>query len=139
MTMKEPFVDTDVLIRFLTQDDPEKQAAAAALLEKVQTGQLKVMAPDTVIADAVYVLTSPRLYHLPRSQVRDLLAPLVRLPGFLIQNKSAILRALDLYADTSLDFGDALVVASMERNGSVVVYSYDTHFDQIAGIARTEP
>lgn len=139
MTMKEPFVDTDVLIRFLTQDDPEKQAAAAALLEKVQTGQLKVMAPDTVIADAVYVLTSPRLYHLPRSQVRDLLAPLVRLPGFLIQNKSAILRALDLYADTSLDFGDALVVASMERTGSVVVYSYDTHFDQIAGIARIEP
>ena len=139
MTMKEPFVDTDVLIRFLTQDDPEKQAAAAALLEKVQTGQLKVMAPDTVIADAIYVLASPRLYRLPRSQVRDLLAPLVRLPGFLIQNKSAILRALDLYADTSLDFGDALVVASMERTGSVVVYSYDTHFDQIAGIARIEP
>lgn len=137
--MNEPFLDTDVLIRFLTQDDLEKQAAAAALLEKIQAGQLKVMVPDTVIADAVYVLASPRLYHLPRPQVRDLLAPLVRLPGFLVQNKSAVLRALDLYADTNLDFGDALIVASMERSRSVVIYSYDTHFDQIAGIARTEP
>jgi predicted nucleic acid-binding protein len=79
------------------------------------------------------------LYHLPRSQVRDLLAPLVHLPGFLIHNKRAVLRALDLYASMNIDFGDALIVAAMEQAKSPVVYSYDAHFDRIAGITRAEP
>ena len=58
--MTQPFIDTDVIIRFLTGDDPEKQAAATRLFEQIEQGFLTVQAPDTVIADAVYVLASPR-------------------------------------------------------------------------------
>ena len=54
--MADPFVDTDVLIRLLTGDDLDKQARAATLFEQVEAGTLSVAAPDTVIADAVYVL-----------------------------------------------------------------------------------
>ena len=50
--MTQPFIDTDVIIRFLTGDDPDKQAAATALFEQVEQGLLTVQAPDTVIADA---------------------------------------------------------------------------------------
>lgn len=67
--MSDPFIDTDVIIRLLTQDDPVKQDEAALLFEEVRAGTLKVAAPYTVIADAVYVLSSPRLYNLPRDQV----------------------------------------------------------------------
>ncbi len=51
--MTQPFIDTDVIIRFLTGDDPEKQAAASSLFEQVEQGLLTIAAPDTVIADAV--------------------------------------------------------------------------------------
>ena len=34
--MTQPFIDTDVLIRFLTGDDPKKQAAAAILFEQIE-------------------------------------------------------------------------------------------------------
>ena len=137
--MTDPFIDTDVIIRLLTKDDPEKQAAAAALFEQIEAGQLTVVAPDTVLADAVYVLSSPNLYHLPRSEVRDLLTPLLRLPGFKIRNRRAVLRALEIYASANIDFGDALIVAAMEQANSEVVYSYDTHFDRIPDITRQEP
>ena len=137
--MTDPFIDTDVIIRLLTQDDIKKQGDAAALFEAVRTGELKVAAPDTVIADAVYVLSSPRLYNLPRSEVQELLGPLVRLPGFKIENCSAVLRALELYASTKVDFGDALIIAAMEQVGSQIVYSYDTHFDRIPSITRRPP
>jgi predicted nucleic acid-binding protein len=137
--MSMPFIDTDVIIRLLTQDDPQKQAAAAALFERVEAGTLQVAAPVTVIADAVYVLSSPRLYDLPRATVRRLLVPLVRLPGFRVRHRRAVLRALDLYASMNIDFGDALIVASMERASSQVVYSYDADFDRIEGITRQEP
>ncbi|HEY65782.1 MAG TPA: type II toxin-antitoxin system VapC family toxin [Caldilineae bacterium] len=137
--MTVPFVDTDVIIRLLTRDDPEKQAAAAALFERVERGELILAAPDTVIADAVYVLSSPRLYNLPRDEVRAMLTTLIRLPGFQVRNRRAVLRALDLYATAHIDFGDALIVASMEQAGSRVIYSYDAHFDRIPEIQRVEP
>ena len=137
--MTQPFIDTDVIIRFLTGDDLRKQAAAAALFEQVEQGLLTVAAPDTVIADAVYVLSSPRLYHIARSEVRELLTPLVCLPHFRIQNDASVLRALDLYASTNLDFGDTLIIASMEQQNSRILYSYDAGFDRIREITRQEP
>jgi uncharacterized protein len=137
--MTQPFIDTDVIIRFLTGDDPDKQAAATVLFEQVEQGLLTVQAPDTVIADAVYVLSSPRLYHLARRDIQELLAALVRLPQFHVQNRWSVLQALELYAATRLDFGDAFIIASMQQQGSQVLYSYDADFDRIEGITRREP
>lgn len=137
--MTQPFLDTDVIIRFLTGDDSEKQAAAASLLEQVEQGVLTLHAPDTVIADAVYVLSSPRLYHIARADIREMLSTLVRLPQLHIQNRQSVLRALDLYASTKLDFGDTLIIASMEQQGSHLLYSYDQGFDRIEHITRQEP
>lgn len=137
--MREPFVDTDVIIRLLTGDDLKKQAEASTLFEKVERRLLVLKAPDTVIADAVYVLSSKRLYHLPRSEIQALLTPLVRLPLFKIRNRQTLLRALELYALTNLDFGDTVIVASMERNHSKVLYSYDEGFDRISFVIRKIP
>jgi predicted nucleic acid-binding protein len=137
--MTLPFIDTDVIIRFLSGDDPKKQAAAATLFEKIEQGLLTVAAPDTVIADAVFVLSSPRLYHIPRSDIRDMLSRLVTFPHFRVENHLCVLKALDLYAATKLDFGDTLIIASMEQQNSHVLYSFDTDFDRIQGIIRREP
>ncbi len=137
--MTTPFIDTDVIIRFLTGDDPQKQTAATALFEQVEQGLLTIAAPDTVIADAVYVLSSPRLYHLARSAVHELLGALVHLAHFQVENRSAVLRALELYGSTKLDFGDTLIIASMEQQHSQILYSYDADFDRFEGITRQEP
>ncbi|MEA2586960.1 MAG: hypothetical protein QOF33_5045, partial [Thermomicrobiales bacterium] len=67
--MIDPFTDTNILIRFLTGDDPVKHAAAKALFSQISEGIVRVSAPDAVIAEAVFVLRSPRLYQLPRAQV----------------------------------------------------------------------
>jgi predicted nucleic acid-binding protein len=137
--MTDPFVDTDVVIRLLTGDDTRKQADARALFKRVEAGQLTVEAPSTVIADAVFVLSSPRLYNLTRADVQALLAPLLRLPGFRVQHRHSLVRALEIFATTKLDFGDAFIVASMREAGADVVYSYDHDFDRIRGIIRVEP
>lgn len=137
--MTQPFIDTDVIIRLLTGDDLDKKAAATALFEQVEQGMLAVTAPDTVIADAVYVLSSPRLYHLARSEVRELLTALVHLPHFQVQNRHAVLRALELYGSSKLDFGDVLIIASMELQHSQILYSYDADFDRFDSITRQEP
>ena len=132
----DAFIDTDVIIHFLTQDDPEKQAASAELFEAIKDGRLTVVAPDTVIAEAVLILASPRLYDLPRGEVQALLTPLVRLAGFKVDNKRAILEALELYARTDLAFADALVVASMRLADARTLYSYNSTFECVSTIDR---
>jgi predicted nucleic acid-binding protein len=121
--MTYPFIDTDVIIRLLTDHDPAEQAAAQALFERIQHGTLTVTAPATVIADAIFVLSSPRLYHLPRPVIAGALSRPVRLPHFRVRSRRAVLRALQLYASTNLDFGDIFIVAAMEQSGSATVYS----------------
>lgn len=133
------FVDTDVVVRLLTGDDPVKQHAAEKLFSKVERGKQSLSAPDTMIADVVYVLASTRLYHLPRHDTCDMLVALIRLPNLPIENKSAVLRALDVFSATNLDFGDAVIISSMRQAGIATVFSFDRDFDHIEGIARSEP
>lgn len=138
--MAEPFVDTSIIIRLVTGDDLAKQAAAAQLFKDVEDGKLTVRAPDTMIADAVFVLAGRRTYSLPRAQIAAALARLVRIPGFRVQNRATVLRALDLYGSSArLDFGDTMILAAMEDRQTQEVYSYDTDFDGIAGVVRLEP
>lgn len=134
----EPVIDTDVIIRLMTGDDPGKQEASRRLFKRIESGELTATAPDTVIADAVFVLSSRSLYRRERPDVRALLLPIVGLPGFRVEHKSAVLRALDIYATTNVDFGDAMVAATAQLGGSGVVYSYDGDCDRL-GLDRRDP
>jgi predicted nucleic acid-binding protein len=137
--VSDPHVDTDVIIRLLTGDDPTKQAQAAQLFQDVEDGKLVVRSPVTVIADAVYVLCSKRLYNLPRPQAAAALTRLVRLSGFRVDRKRTVVAALALFGSTRLDFADCMLFASMREAGSTVLYSYDTDFDKFAPLVRQEP
>jgi predicted nucleic acid-binding protein len=112
--MRNAYLDTNIIIRLVTGDDPTKQAASQRLFERVEAGALTLAAPMSVIADVVYVLASPRLYALARPLISAVLSRLLRLPHFRGQHRRMLLRALDLYGrSASLDFGDAMLVASM--------------------------
>ncbi|MPZ13605.1 MAG: PIN domain-containing protein [Chloroflexi bacterium] len=137
--MSDPFVESNIIIHLLTADDLYKQARAAELFQQVESGMLILEAPDTVIADAVYVLASPRLDRMSRAEVQELLTPLVSLPGYRVRNKRVVLRALSIYGTSQADFSDAMIVAAMEQSGSDSVYSYDRDFERFAGIRRVEP
>ncbi len=133
-------IDTDVVIRFLTGDDPEKQARCQALFERVDRGEEVVDVPLTVVADAVHVLHSPRLYQLPKDEIASMLMALISLRGIRIHNRQTVLDGLALYGrHPRLDFTDALIVAMTHVEDDAVVYSYDRDYDRFAGIARREP
>ena len=137
--MNEPHIDTDVIVRLLTGDDPAKQAQAARLFQALEDGTLTARAPVTVIADAVFVLCSKRLYNLPRPHAAAALTRLVRIPSFRVDRRRTVIAALGLFGSTRLDFGDCMLIASMRQTGATVLYSYDTDFDRFPPITRQEP
>lgn len=109
------------------------------LLERAERGEVALLTSESVIAELVFVLSSPRLYNLSRDRIRALLTPILSLKGLRLPKRAACLRALDLYVETSMDFVDALAVAQMEAGGVTEVCSYDEHFDLVSGIRRLEP
>lgn len=125
--MSVPWVDTDVIIRLVTGDDPAKQPAARALLRAVEDGQLTVAAPYTVIADAVFVLASPRTWHRSCS---------CRTSWWRTSGSAS---RVEPDGSVTLDFGDALLVAAMEREGATDLYSFDRDFDRFPWLNRREP
>jgi predicted nucleic acid-binding protein len=134
-----PFVDTNIFLRYLTKDDPDKAQACFDLFKRANANQVTLTATETVIAEVVYVLSSKRTYNLPRDEIRARLYPLISLQGLRLPQRRTVLRALDLYVAYEIDFEDALIVAHMERQTIRDLYSYDRDFDQVPGVNRQEP
>ena len=134
-----PFVDTNIFIRYLTNDDPAKAQACFTLFQDIKNNNIDLITTEAVVAEVVYVLSSKRLYNLPRNDIRARLYPLLSLPGLSLPNRQAILQALDIYVTHTIDFEDALIVAHMQSQHESQVYSYDRGFDKIQGVKRLEP
>lgn len=134
------FLDANILLRYLTRDDVAKADACFALLQRVRSGQEEITTCEAVIAEIVYVLSSPNIYRMGREDIRERLRPALSLPGLKLPHKRTYFHALDLYvAHPRLDFEDALVVAHMERQHVGTLLSYDRDFDRIPTIIRQEP
>jgi predicted nucleic acid-binding protein len=138
--MPVPFLDTNIIIRFLTRDDPEKFAACRALFAQIERGETSVFLPDVIVGECIFVLTSVRGYHLSRQEVAALLTPLLQLTHIEMQNRHILLRTLTIFAESKdLDFEDAYLIAAMEQTQTTHLLSYDTDFDGFPFITRKEP
>ncbi|MBI2941107.1 MAG: type II toxin-antitoxin system VapC family toxin [Chloroflexi bacterium] len=135
------FLDTNIILRFLTRDDEAKAQACLALFERVERGQEEITLSEAILTEVCYVLSSSRhTYQLKREEIRARLLPLLNLRGLHLRDKRLYLRALDLYVQyPRLDIEDAVSVARMEAAQITEIYSYDTDFDGIPTLKRLEP
>lgn len=133
------FLDANIILRYLTRDDPEKAKKCYELFQKVKIGEIKLTTCEAVIAEVVYVLSSKSLYNLARDEIYSLLLPIINLNGLKIAKKRIFIRALDIYASKNIDFEDALIFAHMEKRQIKEIYSYDNDFDKIEELRRLEP
>ncbi len=135
------FLDTNVVLRFLTRDDEAKAADCYRLFQRVQQGEEELLTCESVVSEAAYVLSSSRLsYRLTHEEIRERLLPILTLRGVRLPQKRVCLQALDIYATSPfLDFEDALAVAHMGQAGVTEIVSYDRDFDRVPGVQRVEP
>jgi predicted nucleic acid-binding protein len=134
------YLDANVFVRMLTQDEPAMTDSALRLFQRIRDGGVQARVLDATIAEVVYVLSSPNIYNLPRDEVRHHLQPLLSLSGLVLQNRARLLMALNLYtSNRSLNFADALVAAAALEESPAEMYSFDRGFDRVEGVVRVEP
>src|SRR6476659_4634521 len=92
------FVDTNVIIRYMTQDEPRMAEAAKQLFAQVELGIVTITTCEAVITEVVHILSSKSLYNVSREEIKKHLRNFLRMKGLKLVNKSVYLRALDIYA-----------------------------------------
>jgi len=100
-------VDTNILVRLLTGDEPDQARRARAIFESGA-----VLLAKTVVLETEWVLR--RLYALERSAVLDALAAAIALPNVRCEDFGAVVDALG-WAKAGMDFADALHLASAQQ------------------------
>lgn len=135
------YLDTNVIIRYLTRDDEQKAEACYQLFQRTSRGDETLVTSEAIIAEVTYVLSSRRApYRLNHGEIRARLLPILTLRGLRMPHKQVCINALDIYASTpTLDFEDALSIAHMQQQNITQIISYDKDFDQIPNIQRQEP
>lgn len=134
--MTATFLDTNVILRHLLQDDPEQSPKATAFLIRIERGELKVRASELVIFETVFTLQ--RRYQQPKARIREILLPLLLLPGILLPGKRGWMKVFNTYVDLNLSFADAYHVVLMEKLKLSEIATFDTDFDRVSGIKRVE-
>ena len=97
-------VDTNIIIRYLTGDDPKQAAKAHALI-----GHEPIFLPRTILLEVEWVLRG--VYGLPVARIIPALRALAGLPGVTIEDAVLAARAMD-WAEVGMDFADALHLAA---------------------------
>ncbi len=133
------FLDTNIILRHLLNDDPVKSPACLALIQQVEQGEVSAWTSHLVIAEVVFVLSSRKTYNLSREGIRDRVLPLINLPGLKIDKKRLFNRIFDLYTSLPIDYIDCYHAALIEQRQKPELMSYDLHFDQIPSLRRVEP
>lgn len=98
-------VDTNLLVRFYTDDEPRQADIAEAILSSGNP----VFVPASVILELVWVLQRTR-YRLPRSRVVAILRHLLAVQNIEVERAAAVTVAVNAY-ERGLDFADALHLA----------------------------
>lgn len=135
---KRAVIDTNLLVRYLTEDDPAKANEVKRLLLRAAQDEVRLLIPSVVIAELVWVLQS--FYKLERGEITPLLNAILQTHGVEVSDKSVVSRAVVLYRDSAMDFIDAWIVAFAEGAEVRSIYTFDRkHFKSIDGIKMMHP
>ena len=132
------FIDTNLFIRYLTNDDAQKADRVDQLLEQAANGKIKLMTEGIVLAEVVWVLES--YYNLEKARIAEMLKAILSTPGLEVLNGRIVENALPYYSLQNIDFVDAYIVALMQKHKITGIYSFEKKdLDRITHVTRLEP
>lgn len=127
-------LDTSILIRYLTQDDPIQSAKATAIIE----GQLSDDGPGFVsvvaLVETAWILD--RAYGLSDREVAAAIERILQIDVLEVQNEQAVFTATVALKNGRGRFADALIAALGAEAGCAHTWTFDQKALRIPGFAR---
>lgn len=128
-------LDTNVLVRYLAQDDP-KQTAAATRLSGSLSAESPAFVSQVVLVETVWVLQSR--YAADASQIGRVVETLLRTDVIEVERADVVWRALRRFRQDQGDFPDALVSELAHVAGCKQIFSFDRGAVKRSGMTLLE-
>jgi predicted nucleic-acid-binding protein len=124
-------LDTNVLVRYIMQDDPKNSSKANKLIESLDGDNPGYITMVSVI-ELYWVLTS--CYELTGAQVGQALEAILRTKAFLVERADQVMRALRVFGEGKADFADCLIERSAAGVGCTQTMTFDVGASKHAGM-----
>lgn len=116
-------LDTNVLVRYVVQDDATQARAASRLIETRCTAENPGFVSLLVLAELVWVLE--RAYRYARNQVTEVLNGILTSAELKAEQPDLARRALIAYGDGPADFADYLIGHVNAESGCSTTATFD--------------
>jgi len=125
-------LDTNVLVRYVMQDDPRQSPRATRLIESL-SAEAPGFVPVVALVELVWVLSGS--YGLARNQVATVLETLLRSKELVIDRADLVIQARNRFATAGADFADALIERTAAAAGCPATMTFDSGAAKAAGMA----
>lgn len=116
-------LDTNILVRYLTQDHPAQSATATREIEQAVRRGMKLVVSPIVLCELVWVLESA--YHYSRDEVAGALDRIMRTAQFDVLEKDLLWPTLDDYRRGRGDFADYYLGRRHHQAGAECTLTFD--------------
>ncbi len=124
-------LDTNVLVRYLVQDDEKQLVSAKKLIAAALRDGETLYVPTTVTLELEWVLRSR--YGFDREQVSMTFASLLSASELTFESERALEIALALFKKNAADFADCIHIASAHVAGEIPLWTFDRAASKLDG------
>lgn len=125
-------LDTNVLVRYIMQDDA-KQAASATRLIESRSAASPGFVPLICVVELGWVLSSA--YELDKAHLAEALEGLLRTKELVVERAETVWKALRIFQRSNADFADCLIERSAAALGCAKTMTFDRGAAKSAGMA----
>jgi predicted nucleic-acid-binding protein len=116
-------LDTNVLVRYLTQDDPVQSRKATEIIERRLTQQNPGFVGIVAMVETVWVLD--RAYSLAADEVAEAVERMLQVEVLIVENEQEVFTAMTAVKDGQGSFADAVIAALGARAGCSRTLTFD--------------
>ncbi|GAB4305226.1 MAG: type II toxin-antitoxin system VapC family toxin [Oscillatoriaceae cyanobacterium] len=126
-------LDTNILVRYLTQDDEQQWQQATAVIKQHQP----CLITNIVLCELVWVLKGAN-YGFRKDEIIHTLEAMLHSAAFEFESRSTVVQALQRYKQGKADFSDYLIGAIASQAGCTETVSFDGKLKQEKGFRCLE-
>jgi predicted nucleic-acid-binding protein len=124
-------LDTNILVRYLTQDDPLQSPKATAIIERRLTEENPGFVSIVAMVEIVWVLE--RAYRLPAHRIASAVERLLQTDVLVIENEQEVFTAMIALKEGRGSFADSVIATLGAKAGCTCTLTFDHKAAQLPG------
>lgn len=124
-------LDTNVIVRYLVQDDPKQSAAATRFMERAISQESPGYIASIALCEVIWVLAE--CYGADRAQLRSVIEGLLSSKQLVMEEADLVWKALRSWDASAADFSDALIGHIVTARGGEKTVTFDRAAAKLPG------